>query len=55
MNRSASCFDGLLIDIAGAGKTFTNFAFGQPGRTRGAHQDYDFPENWFPFAYGITR
>ena len=45
-------FDGLLIDIAGAGKTFTNFAFGQPGRTRGAHQDYDFPENWFPFAYG---
>ena len=45
-------FDGLMIDIAGAGKTFTNFAFGQPGRTRGAHQDYDFPENWFPFAYG---
>jgi hypothetical protein len=45
-------FDGLLIDIAGAGKTFTNFAFGQPGRTRGAQQDYDFPENWFPFAYG---
>ena len=45
-------FDGLLIDIAGAGKTFTNFAFGQPGRTRGSHQDFDFPENWFPFAYG---
>ena len=48
-------FDGLLIDIAGAGKTFTNFAFGQPGRTRGAHQDYDFPENWFPFAYGVQE
>jgi hypothetical protein len=45
-------FDGVLIDIAGAGKTFTNFAFGQPGRTRGSHQDFDFPENWFPFAYG---
>ncbi|MSQ48017.1 MAG: hypothetical protein EXR78_06455 [Deltaproteobacteria bacterium] len=45
-------FDGVLIDIAGAGKTFTNFAFGQPGRTRGSHQDSDFPENWFPFAYG---
>ena len=45
-------FDGVLIDIAGAGKTFTNFAFGQPGRTRGSHQDADFPENWFPFAYG---
>ena len=46
-------FDGLLIDIAGAGKTFTNFVFGQPGRTRGGHQDYDYPENWFPFAYGV--
>jgi len=45
-------FDGVLIDIGGAGKTFTNFAFGQPGRTRGSHQDFDFPENWFPFAYG---
>lgn len=45
-------FDGVLIDIAGTGKTFTNFAFGQPGRSRGSHQDADFPENWFPFAYG---
>ncbi len=48
-------FDGVLVDIAGAGKTFTNFAFGQPGRTRGGHQDYDFPENWFPFAYGVQE
>jgi hypothetical protein len=45
-------FDGLIADIGGAGKTFTNFAFGQPGRTQGGHQDYGFPENWFPFAYG---
>lgn len=45
-------FDGVIADIAGAGKTFTNFAFGQPGRTQGAHQDFGFPENWFPFAYG---
>jgi hypothetical protein len=50
--KKRSVFDGVLIDIAGAGKTFTNFAFGQPGRTRGSHQDFDFPENWFPFAYG---
>lgn len=53
--QKRNVFDGLLIDIAGAGKTFTNFAFGQPGRTRGAHQDYDFPENWFPFAYGVQE
>ena len=46
-------FDGVIADIGGAGKTFTNFVFGQPGRTQGAHQDYGFPENWFPFAYGI--
>lgn len=45
-------FDGLIADIGGAGKTFTNFAFGQPGRTQGGHQDYGFSENWFPFAYG---
>jgi len=44
-------FDGLIADIGGAGKTFTNFAFGQPGRTRGSHQDSGFPENWFPFSY----
>ena len=45
-------FDGLIADIGGAGKTFTNFAFGQPGRTRGSHQDSGFTENWFPFVYG---
>ncbi len=44
-------FDGLLITIAGAGKTFVNYEFGQPGRTRSLHGDHDFPENWFPFAY----
>ena len=46
-------FDGVIADIGGAGKTFTNFAFSQPGRTQGAHQDQGFPENWFPFAYGV--
>ena len=46
-------FDGVIADIGGAGKTFTNLAFAQPGRTQGAHQDYGFPENWFPFAYGV--
>lgn len=50
--RKRLVFDGVIADIAGAGKTFTNFAFGQPGRTQGGHQDFGFPENWFPFAYG---
>ena len=48
-------FDGLIADIGGAGKTFTNFAFGQPSRTRGSHRDTIFPENWFPFAYGSQK
>ena len=46
-------FDGIIADIAGAGKTYTNSAFAQPGRTQGGHQDYGFPENWFPFAPGM--
>lgn len=33
-------------------KTHESSPFGQPGRTQGAHQDFGFPENWFPFAYG---
>ena len=45
-------FDGLIADIGGAGKTFSNFPFGQPGRTQGGHRDFGFAENWFPFAYG---
>lgn len=48
-------FDGVIADIGGAGKTFTNFEFSQPGRTQGAHQDYGFPENWFPFSYGMQE
>ena len=50
-----SVFDGLIADIGGAGKTFSNFSFGQPGRTQGGHQDFGFPENWFPFAYGTQH
>ena len=50
--RKRIVFDGLIADIGGAGKTFSNFPFGQPGRTQGGHQDFGFPENWFPFAYG---
>ncbi len=53
--RKRIVFDGVMADIGGAGKTYTNFAFGQPSRTQGGHQDFGFPENWFPFAYGSQR
>jgi len=48
-------FDGVLIYIAGASRTFTNFEFGQPARTRTQHRDHNVPEIWFPFAYAESR
>jgi hypothetical protein len=44
-------FDGVLTNVSGIGKVFTNFAFGQPYRTSTQHEDHAFPENWFPFAH----
>ncbi|MDH3604993.1 MAG: alpha/beta hydrolase domain-containing protein [Candidatus Tectomicrobia bacterium] len=44
-------FDGVLTNVAGIGKVFTNFAFGQSFRTGTQHEDHAFPENWFPFAH----
>jgi hypothetical protein len=44
-------FDGVLTHVAGIGKVFTNFAFGQSFRTGTQHEDHAFPENWFPFAH----
>jgi hypothetical protein len=44
-------FDGLLSHVAGVGKVFANYEFGQPYRTRTQHEDHGFPENNFPFAH----
>ena len=44
-------FDGLLIDIAGAGKNVYQLCFWPTWQHRGASR-LRFPENWFPFAYG---
>jgi hypothetical protein len=44
-------FDGLLTHVAGIGKVFANYEFGQPYRTRTQHEDHGFPENHFPFAH----
>jgi hypothetical protein len=44
-------FDGVLTNVAGIGKVFTNFAFGQSFRTGTQHEDHAFPENWFPFSH----
>ncbi|MEX1256287.1 MAG: alpha/beta hydrolase domain-containing protein [Gemmatimonadota bacterium] len=45
-------FDGMHPDIAGSRKTFTNFAFSQPGRWQRQHEDHLFPGDQFPFTYG---
>ena len=44
-------FDGYQSHVAGIGKVFTNYAFGQPNRTSTQHEDHQFPENHFPFAH----
>jgi hypothetical protein len=46
-------FDGYLSHVAGIGKVFTNYAFGQPNRTGTQHEDHQFPENHFPFAHAL--
>lgn len=43
--------DGILTHVAGIGKVFDNYEFGQPYRTRTQHEDHGFPENHFPFAH----
>lgn len=44
-------FDGLHPNIAGSRKTFTNYAFSQPGRWQKQHEDHLYPGDQFPFTY----
>ncbi len=44
-------FDGIHPDIAGSRKTFTNYAFSQPGRWQKQHEDHLYPGDQFPFTY----
>ncbi|MBR0657264.1 alpha/beta hydrolase domain-containing protein [Plastoroseomonas arctica] len=48
-------FDGMLVHIAGAGRVFINEAFAQPNRTATWHEDFSFPENWFPMAHAASE
>lgn len=48
-------FDGVLAHIAGVGKLFDNYEFGQPDRTNTQPEDHHFPENAFPFAHAALR
>lgn len=44
-------FDGMHPSIAGSRKTFTNYAFSQPGRWQKQHEDHVYPGDQFPFTY----
>ncbi|HZG29311.1 MAG TPA: alpha/beta hydrolase domain-containing protein [Ensifer sp.] len=53
--KGAKVFDGAMAHIAGSRKTFTNYAFAQPGRFSRQHEDHDFPGDQFPFTYAKTK
>jgi hypothetical protein len=44
-------FEGIHPHIAGSRKTFTNYAFSQPGRWQKQHEDHYYPGDQFPFTY----
>ena len=52
--RGGRVFDGVLAHIAGAGRVFANHRFGQPDRTATWHEDFAYPEIWFPMAAAAT-
>ncbi|RVT99589.1 hypothetical protein EOD42_05790 [Rhodovarius crocodyli] len=47
-------FDGMLAEIPGARRSFTNTRFGQPGRNPGPSEDRGYPIDQFPFTYATT-
>lgn len=46
-------FDGLMPDVAGSRKTWTNYRFAQPGRYSQEHEAHLQPGDQFPFSYGV--
>jgi len=47
-------FDGLMPDVAGSRKTWTNYRFAKPGRYSQEHESHLQPGDQFPFTYGVT-
>ncbi len=46
-------FDGIIPHKPGSRKTFTNFAFSQPGRFSRQHEDHLYGGDQFPFTYAV--
>jgi hypothetical protein len=47
-------FDGVIPVIAGAGFGMFNNRFAMPTRTNGQHENLLFPNDLFPFSYGLS-
>lgn len=48
-------FDGMMAEIPGARRSFTNARFAQPGRNPGPSEDRGYPVDQFPFTYAVTE
>ena len=48
-------FDGLMPDVAGSRKTWTNRRFAQPGMYSREHGSHLQPGDQFPFTYGVIK
>ena len=46
-------FEGLMPDVAGSRKTWTNYRFAQPGMYSQEHESHLQPGDQFPFTYGV--
>jgi hypothetical protein len=47
-------FDGLVVQVAGSRRTFTNRRWAEPGRFSRQHEDPLVYGNQFPFAYSVA-
>lgn len=47
-------FDGVIPVIAGAGFGMFNNRFAMPTRTNGQHENLLYPNDFFPFTYGLS-
>lgn len=52
--RGRIVFDGMMAEIPGARRSFTNVRFAQPGRNPGPGEDRGYPLDQFPFTYATT-
>lgn len=53
-DEGGKVFDGMIIHVAGAMRSYTNARFAQPARFSRQHESHDYPGDQFPFAYSMT-